>query len=198
MKICKVCKSLLSDCSFYNSKNHLSGLRTECKACTSVYWKFKNSNNREDYKVYLLKDKVSGEIKYVGCTSQSLMKRLRDHIGDSKVKRGSVSICLVQDRLTEAQALTMETMLIQQYKPELNTYLGYKIHEKHLPKYAAHPNTIEAARKANSRPILCLTNGKTYSSIREASKSLSLSESKISLVCQGKRPHTKQYIFSYL
>jgi hypothetical protein len=59
------------------------------------------------------------------------------------------------------------------------------------------PSHNEKIGAANSRPIICLNNGKVYPSARKAAKELDLSYSKICLVCQGKRPHTKGYIFKF-
>jgi len=56
----------------------------------------------------------------------------------------------------------------------------------------------KAISKANSKPVLCFNNGITYRSAREAAKQLDLQYSKISLVCNGLRPHTKGYKFIFV
>ena len=51
--------------------------------------------------------------------------------------------------------------------------------------------------KAKRRPIKCLTNGKVYSSIAEASRELILHPGAISKVCNGKQKSTNGYTFEY-
>jgi hypothetical protein len=48
-----------------------------------------------------------------------------------------------------------------------------------------------------SKPVLCLTNGKTYFSIREAARQLQLNNQCISLCCHGKIHHTAGYKFEW-
>lgn len=199
MKICKICKVSLPFEEFYTSKNHLDGYRAECKPCTSIYWKNKNRNSKDNFKVYLIKDKKSDEILYVGQTSQTLMKRFRDHIGDQKFTRGEVKMELVKDNLIEAEALTLERLLINQYNPPENAYKGYAYIEKPKPtSRKGSEKQREAARLAKSRPIICLNDGKVWDSIRSACNFYGLSEPKVCQVAQGKRPHTKKYRFEYL
>lgn len=49
--------------------------------------------------------------------------------------------------------------------------------------------------KAKSKKVMCLENGITYKSRREAAKDLGLNSAKISLVCNGKRNTTGGYHF---
>jgi hypothetical protein len=198
MKKCKVCNLNMPLDKFHVSKIIKDGYRNECKPCTSLYWKERNKN-RLNYKVYLVRLKESSNIIYVGCTSQNLFKRLRDHLGEKKFERGSVYMELVHENLTEGQGLSLEAMLIDQYKPSHNVYNGYRIHTKKAYKTVdGDSKWLKSIKQSNSTPVICLNTGKSYDSIRHAAKDLCLSEPKVSLVCQGKRPHTKGYIFSYL
>lgn len=51
---------------------------------------------------------------------------------------------------------------------------------------------------SNSKQVICLTNGKTYSSASNAARELNLHNSKVTAVCRGERPHTQGYIFKFL
>lgn len=48
-----------------------------------------------------------------------------------------------------------------------------------------------------SKPVIEITTGKTYESIRIAAKELNLNPVMISRVCKGKALHTKNYLFKY-
>ena len=48
-----------------------------------------------------------------------------------------------------------------------------------------------------NRKIYCYNNGKTYNSIKEASKDLNINHSKISRVCNGKETHTNGFQFCW-
>jgi len=52
--------------------------------------------------------------------------------------------------------------------------------------------------ESHSKPVMCLENGITYSSARQAAKELNLQYSKISLVCNGKRKHTGGFHFVFV
>lgn len=49
-----------------------------------------------------------------------------------------------------------------------------------------------------SKKVKCITLDKTYNSLAEASRDLNVRVAKISLVCQGKRKHTKNLVFKYV
>lgn len=181
------------------------------------------------YKVYLLKARHSKEIVYVGLTKQTLYKRFIQHVSHRKFLPKDYFIELVKDELTIDQAVTLEELLIEQYKTRItgwnkspksingysNTHSeeqkakwsierkGRKLTDEHRAKLnrkgkqnsETHNKSIG---EANSKPIICLTNGKVYPSAQKAAKDLKLNYSKISAVCRGKRPHTHGYIFKFL
>jgi len=176
------------------------------------------------YKVYCIKDRLSNEIKYVGLTGSTLYKRFNDHVSRQKLNPKDYYIGLIQGDLTLPEAATLERMLIEQYdllNKGWNKSPGsingcsnehsqsqkdkWSVERKNKPflhrQNRTSPNSKshnEAISKANSKPIICLNDGLTYLSLRVAAKKLNLSESKVSLVANGKRPHTKGFKFKYL
>ena len=176
------------------------------------------------YKIYCIKDRISNEIKYVGLTGSTLYKRFNSHVHRKKISPKDYYIQPIQEDLTLPEAVTLEKMLIAQYdllnkgwnkspgsiNGGSNNHSGpqkakWSEERKNKPfpgrQDRTTPNTKEhneAIKRARSKPIICLSDGKTYSSLREAAKKLNLSESKVSLVANGKRPHTRGYKFSYL
>lgn len=200
MKKCTICDKLLTLANFYKCGPKGIWTRGECKACISLAYKIKNHSDKDNHKVYCVKERQTDDIIYIGCTRVTLHKRFIGHVGDKKFQHDNHYIQLIQEGLSEAEAFKLEAMLIEQYNPKANIYAGYKIHNKALVKRVTNSSDkhIQQIKASNSRPIICLNDGKTYSSIREACKKLGLSEPKVSMVCQGKRPHTKGYMFSYL
>lgn len=154
----------------------------------------------------------------------TLHKRFMGHVHRRKINPKDYYICLIQEGLDVLEAATLERMLIAQYDLINNGWNkspgsingSSQLHSEYQKakwskerkgkpfkgrQNRTSPNSKEHNTKiseANSKPIICLNDGKHYKSIREASQKLNLSESKVSLVCQGKRPHTKGYKFSYL
>lgn len=53
------------------------------------------------------------------------------------------------------------------------------------------------APKVQGKRVRCLTNGKTYESIHEASKALAIDRHEIRLVCNGKRKSAKGFCFEF-
>jgi len=177
------------------------------------------------YKVYLIRNRETNIVVYVGLTSQPLWKRLNQHLRKRGWIRDQVTIELVQEHLTIDEGVILEEMLIENYKtrscgfnkaPQAKN--GYStLHsedqkeiwsKKRKGRFAGDRATRNGKRnslsqnekigKVNSKPVICVNDGQVYSSLRQAAKTLSLSESKVSLVCSGKRSHTKGYIFKYL
>ena len=180
------------------------------------------------YKVYLILERRTEQVVYVGLTRQTIYKRFLQHVARKKVNHHTHLIQLVIDGLTLQQGVVLEEMLIGQYNTRatgLNIapmhttgYSNYHSEEqktkwslerKNKPVTSEHASKNRTARlgslnssehkeaisKANSKSILCLNNGKVYSSHREAAEALDLNYSKISLVVNGKRSHTKGYKF---
>lgn len=56
----------------------------------------------------------------------------------------------------------------------------------------------EAITEKKSKSVICLNTGEVFKSGREAANKLNLSRSKVSLVANGKRPHTKGYKFKFV
>ncbi len=176
------------------------------------------------YTVYVIKERCSEQIVYVGMTFQTLHKRFNQHVLKRKISPKDYFIQPIESDLPQPVAVTLEEMLIVQYKTRDNgwnkgsfAFNGYSTPhtEERKAQWSKErkgkpfkgrqnrttPNSLEhnaKIGKANSRPIICLNDGKTYDSLRTACKKLGLSESKVSLVCQGKRTHTKGFKFSYL
>lgn len=177
------------------------------------------------YKVYLIKTRPAEEVVYVGMTSTTLHKRFNEHVRIKKLSPKDYYIELVQEDLSREEAATLEGMLIEQQRSLgsklLNKFGGTKTgfsnfhsedqkrkwseERKGKPfkgrKDRTSPNSEEHNRKislARNKAVICLNSGKVYDSIRVASRELKLSESKVSLVCNGKRPHTRKYMFKFL
>lgn len=176
------------------------------------------------YKVYLIKDRKTDIAVYVGMTSQTLHKRFMQHVFRKKIDPKDYFIHPVTEELTLHEAVVLEEFLIIQYKTRINGWNvavastnGYSnfhseaqknkwsLERKGKPfkgrQNRTSPNTPEHTRKivqAISKPIICLNDGRTYLSMRQACKALGLTEGKVSLVCNGKRPHTKGYKFKFL
>ena len=70
---------------------------------------------RKEYKVYLIRELSSNDIKYVGLTRQKLVTRFNAHVIDKKIKRYDYQIELIQDDLSINEAVQLEKMLIKQY-----------------------------------------------------------------------------------
>lgn len=176
------------------------------------------------HKVYVLKLRENGKVVYVGMTRLTTYRRFNEHVRRKKLERDKYLIELVNDDLSLNEAITLEEMLIEQYQTRVdglnkapkasNGYSNTHSEEqkrkwsearKGIPikgrivrtGYRNSDKQKEAARQAQAKPIICLNNGKTYNSMREACKELNLSESKVSLVCNGKRPHTQGYKFKF-
>lgn len=56
----------------------------------------------------------------------------------------------------------------------------------------------KASIEITSKPVICLTNGKTYSSISEASREFHTAPICISRVCNGQRSSCHKHIFRFL
>ena len=81
---------------------------------------------------------------------------------------------------------------------------GIKVSSEHAKKNRVarlnvknSPDHNKKISEGNAKPVICLTNGKTYKSARKAAKELNVSYCKISEVCKGKRPHTKGLVFKF-
>ncbi len=197
MKKCTICEQSLPLANFYTCGNQW--IRGECKGCVSIAYKLKNVPNENNYKVYSIHLRDTEELIYIGRTKKTLHKRFLGHVGDRKFQHEKHFIRLIQSNLTEDQANKLESMFIQHYKPSENHYAGYKIRAKtEVKKVNKNTKWAKSIQDSNSRPVICLNDGKSLSSIREAAKTYQLTESKISDVCRGKRPHTQGYKFSYL
>lgn len=70
---------------------------------------------QNEYKVYLIREIASGEIKYIGLTRQELIMRFNEHVIRRKFKRYDYQIELISDNLTIDQAASLERLLIKQY-----------------------------------------------------------------------------------
>jgi hypothetical protein len=176
------------------------------------------------YKVYLIKNRQTDLIVYVGLTKQTLYKRFIQHVAKRKWRNNEYKIELVQDFLTIQEAVTLEELLITQYQTRIN---GFNISPKSINGYSnvhseeqklkwslerkGKPAKFRPSRKglknkpehnkalydATTKPVICMNNGRVYESARKAAKELGVCYKKVSLVCKGIRPHTKGYIFKF-
>jgi len=176
------------------------------------------------YNVYCIKNRLSTEIVYVGLTGSTLYKRFNSHVHRRKISPKDYYIQMIQGDLTLPEAVTLERMLIAQYdllsigwnkspgsingcsnnhsevqktkwSEERKNKPFPNRQDRTTPNSKSHNKLIS---EANSKPIICLNDGSTYRSQREAALKLGLSESKLSKVLNNKRPHTKGYKFKYL
>lgn len=67
------------------------------------------------FKVYLIREKLTDKIMYVGLTRQTIQTRFNSHVSRKKLVRTKYQIELVQADLTIEQAVVLEKMLIQHY-----------------------------------------------------------------------------------
>lgn len=68
-----------------------------------------------EYKIYLIRQKETGKIFYVGLTRQPLWKRWSQHKEKKKITDQKFGIELVQENLSLEQAAILEKLLIAQY-----------------------------------------------------------------------------------
>ena len=166
------------------------------------------------WKVYALINKT-GEVRYVGYTSQTLSARLARHHKWAPEKR-ELSIKLIQEFFNKEQAKAAEILFQKQYDTVtngLNKCYGHANHDgsrlieagkKTRFTSTNRPNEqlrLENCRKANEaqrKPVKCLNTGIIYPSISECAKVLNLSIGNLSLVLRGKRPHTKGLKFEFV
>lgn len=183
------------------------------------------------FKVYVIKNNTTDSVVYAGITRSSLKTRFYAHKSRRGFSYKDYRIELISDNLSTEQAITLEEMLIKQYRlrevgwnkspKSINGYSNYhseeqkakwqkerkgvKVSSEHaeknrtarLGKTNSKAHNLAISKKV-SKAIICLNNGKTYKSAREAAKDLDLSYSKISNICNGKRTHTKGYKFKFL
>ena len=57
---------------------------------------------------------------------------------------------------------------------------------------------VDTSNHKKPKKVLCLNNDMIYESTKEASRELNLLQSKVSLVCNGKRNHTGGYKFKFI
>lgn len=67
------------------------------------------------FKVYLIRDRKTLEIKYVGLTRQNLEKRFTQHASRKNFNKKDYTIELISEDLTIEQAVELEKLLIKQY-----------------------------------------------------------------------------------
>jgi len=92
--------------------------------------------------------------------------------------------------ITEATRTKMRNSQLGRKHPE-------EVKKKISEANAGSNNAMYGKPSATRRKVLCLNTNKIYDSITDAAKELNLSNSKITLVCQGKRKHTGNYKFQY-
>lgn len=176
------------------------------------------------YKVYFLRDIISNKIVYVGITRQTLNTRFQSHKTRLKDKP-KFSIELVLDNLSVIEAAELEKMYIKQYNlleegynvspGSINGFSNYHSDEqkkkwseerkekKVSPEHAAKNRIARLGQKNKpdhpypSKAVMCLNDGKIFSSARQAAKYYNVSYSKISLVCNGHRIATKGLRFVF-
>lgn len=68
-----------------------------------------------EFKVYLIRDKNTLEVKYIGLTRQTLDKRFSQHQSKRNISKKDYSIELVSEELTQEQAVQLEQLLIKNY-----------------------------------------------------------------------------------
>ena len=58
--------------------------------------------------------------------------------------------------------------------------------------------TLAIGWYSGTKKVICLTHGKEFASLSDAAKFYGVDNGKISMVCSGKRSHTKGLVFKYL
>lgn len=154
---------------------------------------------KHDYLVYVHTVKENGK-RYVGISKQSALKRWQRGDGYSKQFFGKVireygwrniKHEILYTNLTEEEAIQWEQALIAMWKTTDINY-GYNITEG--------GNTVRFSDEQVEKmykPVICLETLKTYKSIKDASETVGISHSRISVCCSGKRNIAKGFHWSY-
>lgn len=103
----------------------------------------------KNYKVYLLKNRQTDDIVYVGLTKQTLYKRFIQHVSKRKFSPKDFKIELVEDSLTLDQAIALEELLIEQYQTRIT---GWNKSPKSINGYSnAHSEEQKAKWSAERK-----------------------------------------------
>lgn len=82
---------------------------------------------KTNYKIYILREKISGDIRYVGLTRNTLLQRLSGHLRDTsithktnwikKVGKDNIEIILIEENInSKEEACEKEIFYISEYK----------------------------------------------------------------------------------
>lgn len=167
------------------------------------------------FKVYALLNKT-GQIVYIGITKRSLHDRFRHH-KTTFPERSDLKIQLIQEFENKYQAQEAEILFQKQYDtvenglnkiygsinhdgsrltgPGIPTRFGNR--EKTAGEELKRLKNLKEAIKEQRKKIKCVNTGIEYESISMCAKVLGLSVGNLSMVLQGKRPHTKGLKFIY-
>lgn len=166
----------------------------------------------EKYKIYALLNPVSKNIRYIGFTSTSLKRRLRNHINEAKSKNQShihknkwilkiikvykkePLIVLIKSFENEKDAKNLEIELISKLKNLTNTTKGGEGQlGREVPEYVRQ----KFSKKVDVYCKTSLVKLFEFNSISEVARKLKIPASKISNVCNGKRKTAYSYIFRF-
>lgn len=179
-----------------------------------------------EFYVYQHKTKDTNEIFYVGKgKGYRAFSKVRNKYWHHIANKHGFKVELIKSNMTEQDALQLELELTKQLKPRANICLGgggvtgYKHGSEQLKKLKENAKgsknpfygkkhseefkkRLSLERKGMptpyiKKPIICLSSGKFYNSITEASKELNILRAHIRMVLNGKIRHAKGLTFKY-
>lgn len=111
--------------------------------------------------------------------------------------KANIAICGLKGGMAGRKHSKETKQLIKEKRMKQDCPRVGKKHSKETKKkYSLHRKGKPARHL--SKQVKCLNTGEVFHSTQEAAKKLNVNQGKISLVCNGKRNHTKGYTFKYI
>ncbi len=162
--------------------------------------------------LYQVTNQLNGK-RYIGVTTTSLDRRWASHVKHDP-KKSSLSAAIrkygpqafqmiaILECDTAYQAYEEEKRYIVALRPEYNRTNGGdgalsnnpRVRSKHLTKFL---QGRENACERRKRPVVCLTDGRRWGSIREAARACGAMESEVGASCRGLHRYVKGFRFAY-
>lgn len=136
--------------------------------------------------------------------SDKIAKANRGKKSSEETKR-KLSLAKKGKKLSEAH---VKNMIGKQKGKKQLFCTKYKIRVGHLGKPKGKESEVNKIKRwgvinknnpngINSKPIICINNGKEYGSAKQAAKDLNINSNHISSVCSGTRKQTFGYVFKH-
>ena len=149
------------------------------------------------YNIYCLKE--NDKIVYIGNTSRDLKVRFSEHIRRKELNEDIFTIESIEVVNDKETAKERENYYIKKYnlvEEGMNVTYGYGT--KGLGSNDTSFKKGNNFGKLGTKKVRCVETGIVYNSVTSCAKSMSLSISKISAVCRGKRKTTGGYRFEFV